>query len=90
MVNLVWPNTANGTSILDTPVNVAGWTVQNPATGSNQNTVGNAPPTGVLPTSQVAAQTALGTVASTQAGTQSIAAAVDALNAALVASGIQV
>jgi hypothetical protein len=93
MANKVYNDSLDG--LLNTPANVPGWTVQNAATGSDQSTVTTGTAASVnggalLAASQVAAQTPLGTVASTQAGTQSIAAAVDALNAALVAAGIEV
>jgi hypothetical protein len=75
----------------DAPTNVPGWSVQNAATGSNQNSVnGGAAPTGGLAGS-VAAQTPIGTVSNnSQATVQSIAAGLDALNAALVAANIEV
>lgn len=95
MSNKVFNNDVN-----DAPTNIPTWTVQSPLTGSNQNTVGNAPPaSALLSATEVPAQTAIGQAQTGTTGDataaklsdlKTVAAAVDALNSALVAANLEV
>jgi len=90
----------------NTPMDTPGWTAQNSATGDDQNLTAHAGVTAAGLATLVTAQTALGSaqtaasvtgVTGTDAANlakltdlKAVAAAVDALNAALVTAGIEV